>query len=51
MLSFQANVAPSAGNDMELPLDERTSVIPDDKRVVSLDDFRRKKSEIPKSKK
>ncbi|MBN1325278.1 MAG: stringent starvation protein B [Alphaproteobacteria bacterium] len=43
MLSFQPKVAPSAGNDMELPLEDKT--ITDDKRVVSLDDFRKKKTD------
>ncbi len=35
----QNNVA--ADNDMELPLDEKTGTVPDDKRVVSLDEFRK----------
>ena len=43
MLSFQPKVAPSAGNDMELPLEEKKPVV-DNKRVVSLDDFRKKKN-------
>lgn len=43
MLSFQPKVAPSAGNDMELPLEEKLSPESDDKRVVSLEDFRKKK--------
>jgi hypothetical protein len=43
MLSFQAKTAPSAGNDMELPLSDAPNTVPDDKRVVSLDDFRKKK--------
>jgi hypothetical protein len=43
MLSFQPKVAPSAGNDMELPLDEKAAVVPDEKRVVSLDEFRKNK--------
>ncbi|MDR1337437.1 MAG: ClpXP protease specificity-enhancing factor SspB [Rickettsiales bacterium] len=42
MLSFQPKIAPSAGNDMELPLSDAPGTIPDDKRVVSLDDFRKK---------
>lgn len=35
----QNNVA--ADNDMELPLDEKPGTVPDDKRVVSLDEFRK----------
>ena len=35
----QNNVA--ADNDMELPLDEKPGSVPDDKRVVSLDEFRK----------
>ncbi len=44
MLSFHPRVAPSAGNDMELPLEEKPGTIPDEKRVVSLDEFRKNKS-------
>ena len=44
MLSFQPKESQIAGNDMELPLDEKTGTIPDDKRVVSLDAFRKKKT-------
>ena len=33
----------SADNDMELPLDENKNSVPDDKRVVSLDEFRKRK--------
>ena len=44
ILSFQPKEAPAAGNDMELPLDGRSNTVPDDKRVVSLDDFRKKKT-------
>ncbi|MDR0741614.1 MAG: ClpXP protease specificity-enhancing factor SspB [Rickettsiales bacterium] len=43
MLSFQQKNTQSAGNDMELPLEEKSSAIQNDKRVVSLDDFRKKK--------
>lgn len=50
MLSFQPKTSPSAGNDMELPLDEKPNTVPDDKRVVSLDEFRKRKTDI-KSKK
>ncbi len=46
MLSFQAKTAQAAGNDMELPLEEKPATVPDDKRVVSLDDFRKRKTEI-----
>ncbi len=41
MLTFQHHDQPAADNDMELPLDERPGVVPDNGRVVSLDDFRR----------
>ena len=44
MLSFHPRVAPSAGNDMELPLEEKPGTVPDEKRVVSLDEFRKNKS-------
>lgn len=43
MLSFQPKIAPSAGNDMELPLSETAAVVKDEKRVVSMDEFRKKK--------
>lgn len=43
MLSFQLKTAPSAGNDMELPLEDKANI--DDKRVVSMDDFRKKKTD------
>ncbi|MDR0727205.1 MAG: ClpXP protease specificity-enhancing factor SspB [Rickettsiales bacterium] len=51
MLSFQAKEAPSADNDMELPLEEKPQTTPDDKKVVSLDDFRKRKVDIKKIKK
>ena len=44
MLSFHPRVAPSAGNDMELPLEEKPGTVPDEKRVVSLDELRKNKS-------
>ena len=37
-------VVPSADNDIELPLEEKPGTVPDNERVVSLDDFRRKKN-------
>ncbi len=43
MLSFHPKSAPAADNDMELPLDERGESVPDTGRVVSLDEFRKKK--------
>ena len=46
MLSFHHKSTPSAAdNDMELPLDEKPGTVPDDERVVSLDEFRRKKQQ------
>lgn len=47
MLSFQPNQpapAPQAEETPELPLEEKPGTVPDDKRVVSLDDFRRKRN-------
>ncbi|MDE6477779.1 MAG: stringent starvation protein B [Alphaproteobacteria bacterium] len=44
MLSFHPRVAPSAGNDMELPLEEKPGTVPDEKRVVSLDEFRKNRN-------
>ena len=41
ILSFSAKTESKAGNDMELPLDDRAATT-DDKRVVSLDEFRNK---------
>ncbi len=46
MLTFNGgNRPPSADNDMELPLSGTTTnnTVPDEKRVVSLDDFRKNK--------
>lgn len=51
MLSFQPKSAPSAGNDMELPLEEKPNSVPDNGRVVSLDEFRKKKVDAPPAKK
>ncbi len=47
MLSFHPK-QPSGANtetDIELPLDEKANTVPDDKRVVSLDEFRRKRNQ------
>ena len=47
MLSFhpkqQATNTPD--NDIELPLDEKPDTVPDDKRIVSLDEFRKKRNQ------
>lgn len=44
MLSFHKPATPAApDNDIELPLDETPGTVPDNGRVVSLDEFRRKK--------
>jgi hypothetical protein len=51
MLSFQPKETPSAGNDMELPLEEKANMVSEDKRVVSMDDFRKRKTENPVTKK
>ncbi len=46
ILTFQHKSSPDAAdNDMELPLDENKNSVPDDKRVVSLDEFRKKKQQ------
>ena len=46
MLSFHQKAAPSAAdNDMELPLDGRPGTVPDRGRVVSLDEFRKRKKD------
>ena len=46
MLSFHprqpSSVTPN--NDIELPLDEKPNTVPDDKRIVSLDEFRKNKN-------
>lgn len=46
MLSFHSKQPQSTkpDNDIELPLEEKPGTVPDDKRVVSLDEFRRKKN-------
>ena len=47
MLSFhpkQPSASANTDNDIELPLDEKPGTVPDDKRVVSLDEFRRKRN-------
>ena len=42
MLSFHPKQNPTTpDNDIELPLDEKPGSVPDDKRVVSLDEFRK----------
>ncbi|MCL2338690.1 MAG: ClpXP protease specificity-enhancing factor SspB [Proteobacteria bacterium] len=43
MLQFHPKSAMTAGNDLELPLAEEKSMTTDDKRVVSLDEFRKNK--------
>lgn len=43
MLSFQNTDVQTAGNDLELPLEEKVISTTDTKRVVSLDDFRKNK--------
>ena len=46
MLSFHQKAAPaSADNDMELPLEGRPGTVPDRGRVVSLDEFRKKRKD------
>jgi hypothetical protein len=47
MLSFHPKQPSSANTatDIELPLDEKANTVPDDKRVVSLDEFRRKRNQ------
>ena len=46
MLSFHPKQisAETPDNDIELPLDEKPNTVPDDKRIVSLDEFRKKKN-------
>ena len=45
ILTFHPKSTPeSADNDMELPLDENKNTIPDEGRVVSLDEFRKRKN-------
>ena len=48
MLSFHPNQQPTNANtdtDIELPLDEKPGSVPDDKRVVSLDEFRKRRNQ------
>ncbi len=45
MLSFHPKNVPAADNDMELPLDEKPDTVPDNGRVVSLDEFRKKRNQ------
>ena len=46
MLSFHPKQQPSANtvNDIELPLDDKVNAKSEDNRVVSLDEFRKKKN-------
>ena len=46
MLSFHPKQPQSANSEtnIELPLDEKPNTVPDDKRVVSLDEFRKKRN-------
>ena len=45
MLSFHPkSTGGAADNDMELPLNEKPGTVPDDGRVVSLDEFRKKRN-------
>jgi hypothetical protein len=46
MLSFQTRSQASEQkvNDIELPLEEKPDTVPDDKRIVSLDEFRKKRN-------
>ncbi len=45
MLSFHPKGVSAADNDMELPLDEKPGSVPDKGRIVSLDDFRKKRKQ------
>lgn len=47
MLSFHPKqpAMETPDNDIELPLDEKANTVPDDKRVVSLDEFRKKRKQ------
>ena len=47
MLSFHPKQPQSANNEtnIELPLEEKPGTVPDDKRVVSLDEFRKRKQQ------
>ena len=44
MLSFHPKGSSAADNDMELPLEEKPDTVPDNGRVVSLDEFRKKRN-------
>jgi len=44
MLSFHPNTSDSAGNDLELPLEDKMDIAQDTARVVNLDDFRKTKT-------
>ena len=43
ILPFHPKSITDADNDMELPLDDRAETVPDPGRVVSLDEFRKKR--------
>ena len=48
MLSFhpkQQSASANTNTDIELPLEEKPNTVPDDKRVVSLDEFRKKRNQ------
>ena len=45
ILSFHPKENPTAGNDMELPLNDAAVSVKDEKRVISLEEFRKKKKE------
>ena len=47
MLSFQPQQRPvvTKQEDIELPLEEKPGTVPDDKRVVSMDEFRKRKNQ------
>ena len=47
MLSFHPKQSSSANSDIniELPLEEKPNTVPDDKRVVSLDEFRKRRNQ------
>ena len=47
MLSFQPQQKPVVAKpeDIELPLEEKPGTVPDDKRVVSMDEFRKRKNQ------
>jgi hypothetical protein len=46
MLSFQtrSQVSEPKADNIELPLEEKPDTVPDDKRIVSLDEFRKKRN-------